>query len=1126
MVQSLYSVEEWAVTLTEQFIFPPFRLDPVNEQLWRESQRVPLRPKAFAVLRFLVEHAGQLVTKEELLKGVWPKTRVSEGILKGYIRDLRDILGDDAQQSRFIETVPRRGHRFIAAVSTAAPVQSSQFQVPNSPLPFTLTETREDTSPLRPGTWNLEPGTLVVGRDAELTRLHSLFAKALNGERQIVFVTGEPGIGKTTLVEAFLHSLEAKVQVQDRVVSSQQSVVRREEERHKAKGTKQKVQNHFPTPNTRHQTPNIFAPRPLILDPWIGRGQCIEQHGAGEAYLPLLEAVGRIGRGPDGEVFIATLHQYAPTWLVQMPALVGAVELEALQRRVLGTTRERMLREMVEAIEALTAQRPLVLWLEDLHWADASTVDWLAAIAQCGAPARLLVIGTYRPSDLSLSGHPLSAVKQELVAKGQCEELWLPFLSAEEVRSYLRRRYPEHQFPFGLGAAIHQRTDGNPLFVVNTVEYLAAQGVIAEVGGHWRLQTAVDEVGRGLPENLRQLIEKHIERLSEDRQRLLEVASVVGVTFSTAAVAAGIEAPVEQVEEWCEGLVQRGQFLQAQEPRTLPDGTLCGSYGFLHALQHAVVYGRIPNLRQLRLHRRVGDSEERLYGARAHEIAAELAVHFERGGDLHRAVQYRQHAGHNALRQHGYQEAITHLKRGLELLATFPDTPERGQQELALQIALGSPLQALQGYGAAEVEAVYTRARELSEQIGETAQLFPVLRGLYVFYLLRGKIQTAHALAERLLNLAQKVQDSAFLLEAHFALGQTRMFRGDFVAAREHFEQGIALYNPVRHHSHAFLYGQDPGVFCQVLAAWDLCFLGYPDQALKRNHEALAVAQEVIHPFSVAAAQTFFAVTHQFRREGAAALEHAEAAVELSAQQGFPFFLALSTIMRGWALAEQGQTEQGIVHIRQGLAAYRATGAELATTRFIALLAEALGQAGQPEEGLTVLAEALAIVNKGGERDYEAELYRLKGQLTLQKFQVSGSKSHRMGIAHQYVSSGEAETVGDTYPTQSGSSSQTPSVKPHLPKAVAQEAEGYLLKAIPTAQQQHAKSLELRAVMSLVRLRKQQTEEQSAQRKKQGGSRGLAEAHTMLSSLYGWFTEGFDTKDLQEAKALLEELSH
>jgi predicted ATPase len=500
-------------------------------------------------------------------------------------------------------------------------------------------------------------------------------------------------------------------------------------------------------------------------------------------------------------------------------------------------------------------------------------------------------------------------------------------------------------------------------------------------------------------------------------------------------------------------------------------------------------------------------------------------VHFERGGDLHRAVQYRQHAGHNALRQHGYQEAIAHFSRGLELLATFPDTPERRQQELALRVALGSPLQVLQGYGAPEVEAVYTRARELSEQIGETSQLFPVLRGLYVFYLLRGQIQTAHELGQRLLSLGKSVQDSALLLEAHFAVGQALMFRGELVAAREHIEHGIALYDPVRHHSHAFLYGQDPGIFCLVLAAWDLCLLGYPDQALQRSQEALAVAQELIHPFSVAAVQTFFALTHQSRREGQAAQEHAEAAVELCSQQGFPFFLAMGTILRGWALAEQGQTEEGIAQVRQGLAAFRATGAELARTRWVALLAEAWGKAGQPEEGLNVLAEAFAVVHKGGEHDYEAELYRLRGELTLRMGETENRRRGESETLRQNRRTGDGENrkqkILFSSPIPRFPDSPILSSSARFPVSSAEEC---FLKAIDIARRQQAKSLELRAVMSLVRLRQQQATQHASRSTQREARIKLDEAHEMLAKVYGWFTEGFETKDLQDAKALLDAL--
>jgi len=1048
------------VNVTEQLHFPPFLLDLVNEQLWREDELVPLRPRAFALLWFLAKHAGRLLTKEELLKGVWPETRVTKQILKGYMHNLRAVLGDDAQLPRFIETVPRRGYRFIAAVSTDAPTPCSPFPG----LPPLPSHSSAQGSQIQPEARHVRPNMALVGRDAELSRLHSVFATALRGERQIVFVTGEPGIGKTTLVETFLRGVG-----------------------HREFGSRSLP---FSSPNPHSHIPaSVF---------WLGKGQCVEQHGAGEAYLPVLEALGRIGREPGGASFVAMLQQYAPTWLVQMPALVAAEAFEALQRRVLGATRERMLREMVEAMEAIAAARPLILWLEDLHWADASTVDWIAAIAQRRAPARLLVIGTYRPSDLSLSNHPLRAVKQELIAKKHGEELWLPFLTVDNVTQYLRQRYTRQQFPAGLGAAIHQRTDGNPLFVVNMVEYLAAQEVIVEVDGHWRLQTPVEEIGRGVPDGVRQLIEKHLERLSEEHQRMLEVASIAGVTFSATAVAAGTQTAVAQIEEWCEGLVKRGQFLQAQEARVLPDGTLCGSYRFQHALHQAVVYERIPSLRRVRLHRRIGEIEEQQYGDHVSAIASELAMHFERGGDLLRAVRYHQQAGHHALRQHGYQESITHFRRGLDLLATSPDTPERRQHELALYVALGAPLQALHGYSASEVEEVYRRARELSQGLGGTAQLFPALRGLYIFCLVRGNVQAAHELAEHLLSIAQSAHDEALLVEAHFAVGQTLTLRGNGVAGRDHLERGIALYDPSRHRSHALLYGQDPGVYCHLVAAWDLCLLGYPDQALQRNHEARAIAEAVGHPLSLAASQAFFAVTHQCRREGAEVHMHAEAAMELAALHGFPFFRAFGIILKGWALAEQGHTAEGLAHMREGLTAYRATGAELLRVRFLALLAEQYGKGGQPENGLHVLAEARAVINSDGARDYDAELYRLKGELTLQK----GTGGWGLG----------ARAKKKTRVHETGTVSQSTSTRPLIPGTSAEaQAEACFLKAIGIAGQQQTKLLELRTATSLARLWQQQ------------GKR--IKAHVLLSSIYTWFTEGFDTKDLQEAKALLDDLA-
>jgi predicted ATPase len=359
------------------------------------------------------------------------------------------------------------------------------------------------------------------------------------------------------------------------------------------------------------------------------------------------------------------------------------------------------------------------------------------------------------------------------------------------------------------------------------------------------------------------------------------------------------------------------------------------------------------------------------------------------------------------------------------------------------------------------VERTYSRARELCQQVGDTPQLFRVLRGLWLFYNVRAAHQTAWELGEQCLRWAQQVQDPALLLEAHRPLGITSFCLGEIVSARAHLEQGIALYDPQRHRSHAFLYSIDPGMACCAYAAWALWLLGYAGQALQRSQEAILLAQE--HPLSLAQALSWTAWLHQLRREPQAAQERAEKVMALCSEQRFPYFLAWGTILQGWALAAQGQGGAGIAQMRQGLAAHRATGAEEHRPFFLALLAEAHGRAGQVEEGLSVLTEALAAVNKTGERVYEAELYRLKGEL-LQK---------------------QATAMG--------------------------AVEECFRQAVSVARQQSAKSLELRAVMSLSRLLKAQGQ--------------TTEARQMLTEIYAWFTEGFDTADLQEAKALLEALT-
>ena len=789
------------------------------------------------------------------------------------------------------------------------------------------------------------------------------------------------------------------------------------------------------------------------------------------------------------------LSQHAPTWLMQLPALLNPADLDILQRKTQGATRARMLREMAEALEALTANHLLVLTLEDLHWSDPSTLELLSFLARRRQPARLLVLGTYRPVEVLANGHPLRAVTQELQLHRHCEELSLRLLSDDQIVEYLtaRLRGPspakvgedqgEDSSPVDLrklARLIHRRTEGNPLFMVTITDDLLARG---------RLEHPEIEVNT--PPTLRQMIERQFDHLAPAERQVLEVASASGVEFSAAAVAAGVEDNIAEIETRCADLARRGQFVRTSGVAEWPDGTVAARYSFLHALYQEVVYERVAVSRRSALHQRIGERLEIAYKERAREVAAELAVHFEQGRDYRKAVRYLEQAGGNAARRSAHQEAINHLTKGLELLKTLPDTVERTRQELSLQIALGAPLIVTRGYGASEVGQVYSRARELCRQLGELPQLFPALYGLAAFYVLRGELERAYELKEQLLRLAQNTTDSAFLVMAHRAVGSILLYLGEFAAAREHFEQGLAIYDPPQHRSLMFLYGIDPKVVCLFFLAQTLWYLGYPQQALQRIQEVLALAQELAHPYGWAGTLGCAALVHQHCGDTRTTQARAEAAIALSTEQGFALVLPMGCIYRGWALAEQGHLEEGMTEMSRGVALCRAMGTNNLMPYHLALLVEVYGKAGQIEDGLAVLAEALDIVNRTGERQREAELYRLKGTLTLQ-------------------SQTSLRQVSDkSKPSQNKSAVTNP--QPLIPKPQAEaDAEACFLKAIEIARKQQAKALELRATTSLARLWQQQG------KKKQ--------ARQMLAEIYGWFTEGFDTMDLKHAKVLLDEL--
>lgn len=973
--------------------FPPYRLDLRDGLLYRGAAVVPLRPKAYALLSYFCTHAHAVLSKDTLLQSVWPERVISEAGLTELIRELRQALGDDARAPTFIKTVHGRGYRFIAGQERTTVTRAETY-------------TRE-TASVDGSAYEL--GSSAVGRCAELESLSAWLRCACAGQRQLIFVTGEPGIGKTTLIESFLSRL----------------------------GQAER--------GTRHSL-------------WCVRGQCIEQYGAGEAYLPILEALGRLARQPEGQGVVAVLRQYAPTWLSQMPSFIDADDLAQLERRVQGATRERMLREMAEALETITLERPLVLVLEDLHWSDYSTLDLLSYVAQRQEPARLMILASFRPVEVYTRDHPLKRVKQELQTRGQCLELALSCLSEGAVAEYLRQRFAHIEaLPAlsRLAQIVHRRTDGHPLFMVNVADYMAA----LEFSG------LPDSVEHNIPDSVRQTIERQIERLPAEAQRVLEVASVAGTEFSAAAVAAGLASEdIDAVEQACEDLARRAQFLLRRGSEAWPDGTLAARYGFIHALYQNVFYFRVTAGRRARLHQQIGLRVECAYGAAASELAAELALHFEEGCDYQRALRYLAMAGEKAIRQCANREAINLFQLGLKLLPQIADQGLRHRHELALLLALGPALIHARGYAAAEVADVYGRARALFDEVGEPPQLFSILWGLWLYYVVRGNHTVAYDIAKQLLELERR-HSVAFPL-AQYVAGCSQFWLGEIRASLTIFDHGLAIYDATIHVRQVSLYSQDARAVMLLYRAWDLWFLGYPDQARDSAASAIAWATELDHPFSLAFARGWSAVVHYLCRQPSDCLLHAETEQAISLEHGFPFWHAWSRVMAGWATVGMHDDDEGFATIETGLVEYQATGAAMGTTLFLAMRADACAKAGLIQQGLRAIDAAFGHVRQTNERAFVAELHRLRGELILLR---------EPGNAHGQV-----------------------------------QAERSFRTAIEVARRQGAKSWQLRATLSLANLWVSQGQQ--------------AQAYDALADIHRVFTEGFDTSDLKEASALLDSL--
>jgi predicted ATPase/DNA-binding SARP family transcriptional activator len=902
-----------------------------------------------------------------------------------------------------------------------------------------------------------------VTRERELAQLQGFLDQALTGQGQVVFVTGDAGQGKTALIREFARRAQAAHP--DLVVASGhgnahigigdpylpfREILALLTGDVEARWTAGAI--------TRDRARRLWYALPLAVQALVEAGPDLI-----DLFVPGAALVKRaVAFAPVGADWLSQLQE-----LVERKALRRAQDIAALSDDP-NLQQSALFEQYTRVVEALARQRPLLLVLDDLQWADAGSTSLLFHLGRRIEGSQVLIVGAYRPEEVALGRegkrHPLEPVVNEF--KRHFGDIVVDLGKAEDrqfVDAFLDTE--PNRLDDAFRQTLYRQTRGHPLFTIELLRGMEERGdLVQDEEGRWVEGPALD--WETLPARVEAVIAERIGRLPERLQDALAVASVEGETFTAEVVARVRAADEQEVVGRLSGELDRRHRLVSARGILRADGQRLSLYRFQHILFQKYLYSSLDPVEQAHLHQAVGTALEALYREGVEEIAVQLARHFQEAGIAEKAQRYLYQAGERAMRMSANREATAHFTRGLKLLRTLPETPKRDQRELDFLVALGVPLILTKGHAAPEVEMTYTQARELSRQVGETPQLFQVLHGLRRYYFGRGELQTAHELGEQLLTLARGAQDPNRLSRAHMMHGEILYYLGEFAQAREHCQQGLALYDPQQRRSHIFLYGNDTGAFCQMIEGLALWHLGYPDQALKRTRKVLTLAQELSHPFNLAVALYLTAALHQLRREVQTVQERVEALLEISAERRFAIFLAWGTALRGWALAEQGEIEEGIAQMQQGLAIWRTTGGEVWLPIPLSLLAEADGKVGKAEEGLALLTEGLGLVDKNGERCWEAELHRLKGELLLKQ--------------------NEGETC-------------------------FHDAEPCFRQALEVARCQSAKSWELRAAMSLSQLWQKQGKRE--------------EARKLLTEIYGWFTEGFDTPDLKEAKALLEELS-
>ena len=851
----------------------------------------------------------------------------------------------------------------------------------------------------------------VVGRDVEMDALLHEFDRALRGKGRLVAISAEAGMGKTTLVDEFLRQLAGRDQ-------------------------------------------------PIR----VGRGRCSERLAGTEAYLPVLEALDSLQQNEQLGSLSRLIRALAPSWYVQiMPPSENDSSAARLAADTASGSQERLKREIAMLLEEAARMSPVVLCFDDVHWADPSTTDLLGYLARRIDVSRLLIIATARPSELAQTKHAFLPMKLDLLSRGMCREIVPSSLRVEDLARYLALRFPEHAFPQAFASVLHERTEGNPLFMSDLVRDLRRRSIIVETDGRWRLAADLSSLERELPQSVRSAVRRKLESLDNDDRRLLCAASVQGLDFDTALVAAALQLREDEVEDRLERLEREHALVQFVDEWEAPDRTLTLRYRFAHHLYENAFFDSLRGTRRAALSRAIADRLVVRHGDKVAERAADIALLFETARDGVSAAQYWNVAAQAAAKLYAHEETVRLTKRGLALLEPEPDSQARAQVECALQMTYGLALKTSRGYAVPEVGTAYARARELCRRVEDPSQVIPVLIGLSAHHVVAGEIATSRDVALEMRTVVDKVGDPNLRMISHWALGAAQFHLGELRNAHENLLEARELYDPAFHRSRVWQTGIEPGIFCSAELSRTFTLLGYPDQGLERARQAVADARALDHPQPLAFALLFEIFAHLGRRNAREVRRQYEQLAVVCHSHGIAQEIQWAAPIAGRAMIELGDTRRGLRVLEEGIAAHKSTRSTLLRPYYFVLLAGGLIRCGEYARAQKALDESASVSEATSQRAYDSEHARLQAE----------------------VLSAQSVTID--------------------------AAEAHYRRALSIAREQGAKWLELRAARAY-----------SHYMLKQGRTE---EAHRLLEPVCAWFTEGKDTPDFLYADGLLKTLA-